>query len=167
MFGRLIWRAVNKYLSIITISLLFNLVTDANLTLNPDSNWTGVPHRCSGNTFSSRSEDSIGGLSSSLPPATAPSHVVTPTWLNTQLLLVMILRSFSSTQPSLLLFHLHHLRHQALPPSSSPFLLSRRSPLSDLPIRAVDPSLRRGEVCDGCNLNFKPRLLLHWWSRTV
>ncbi len=24
------------------------IVTDANLTLNPDSNWTGVPHRCSG-----------------------------------------------------------------------------------------------------------------------
>jgi hypothetical protein len=54
-----------------------NAVTDATLTLNPDYKWTGVPHRCSGNTFSSRSEDFIGGLSSSLPPATASSHVVT------------------------------------------------------------------------------------------
>jgi hypothetical protein len=35
-------------------------------------------------------------------------------------------------------------------------------PLLDLPIRAVDPSLRGGEVCDGCNLNSKPRLLLNW-----
>ncbi len=61
------------------------------------------------NTFSSRS-DSTGGLSSSLPPATAPTHVVTPTWLNTQLLQGILLRSFCTTQPSLLLFHLQHLQ---------------------------------------------------------
>ncbi len=48
------------------------VVTDATLTLNLD--WIGVPRRCTGNTFSSRSEDSTGGLSSSLPPAPAPSQ---------------------------------------------------------------------------------------------
>jgi len=62
----------------------------------------------------------------------------------------------------------HIYCHQAFPPAaSSPFLLSRRSPFSDLPIRAGDPSLRGGEACDGCNLNSKPRLLVNWWSRTV
>ncbi len=39
-----------------------------NINLNPDSKKTGVPHRCSGNTFSSRSEIT-GGLSSNLPSA--------------------------------------------------------------------------------------------------
>ena len=55
-----------------------------------------------------------------------------------------------STQPSLLGLTCNNYYYQAFPPSSSPFLLSRRSPLSVLPIRAVDPFLRRGEACDGC-----------------
>ncbi len=48
-------------------------MTDATLTLQIISglvSLTGVVV----NTFSSRSEDSTGGLSSSLPAATAPSH---------------------------------------------------------------------------------------------
>ncbi len=73
----------------------------------------------------------------------------------------------ATTQPSLLPSHLQQPLLPSFPPSFSPFLLSRRSPFSDLPIRAVDPSLRGGEVCDGCNLNSKPRLLVNWWSRTV
>jgi hypothetical protein len=57
----------------------------------------------------------------------------------------MILRSFCTTQLSLLLFHLQHLYFKLSPPSTSPLLLSRQSPLSPAPpIRAVDPSLRRG-----------------------
>ncbi len=74
-FLRKIWRWPCRYTS----------VTDATLTLNSDYKWTGVLRQCSGNTFSSRSEDSTGGLSSNLPPAPAPSHLVTPTWSNTQL----------------------------------------------------------------------------------
>jgi hypothetical protein len=149
-----------------------NPVTDATLTPNQDYYWTGGPGRSSGiTTFSWQSGDpQFKPRRAQLYLTTCTTHLHNwrlPTWLNTQLLQVMILRSFSTTQPSLLPFHLQHLRHQALPPSSSPFLLSRRSPLSDLPIRAVDPSLRKGEACDGCKLNSKPRLLLNWWSRTV
>jgi hypothetical protein len=57
--------------------------------------------------------------------------------------------------------------YQSFPPSSSLFLLSWRSVLSALPIQAVAPSLCRGEVCDGCNLNFQPRLSVNWWSLAV
>ncbi len=89
-------------------------------------------------------------------PATAPSHVVTPTWLNTQLLQVMILRSFCTTQTSLLLFHLPHILPPSFPPSSSPFLLSRRSPLSDLPIRAVDPFSVGGKYVTDATLTLNP-----------
>jgi hypothetical protein len=42
--------------------------------------------------------------------------------------------------------------YQAFPPSSSPFLLSWRSPFSDLPIRAVDPSLRGGKYVTDATL---------------
>ncbi len=42
-------------------SLCMREVCDGcNISLNPDSKNTGVPRRCSGNTFSSRSEDSRG-----------------------------------------------------------------------------------------------------------
>ncbi len=90
----------------------FYYVVDAMLTLNPDYKWKGVPRRCSGNTFSSRSEDSTGGLSSSLPPATAPSHLLISDVIKHAALQVMILHSFWTTQPSLLLFHVQHLRLQ-------------------------------------------------------
>ncbi len=93
-------------------------VVDAMLTLNPDYKWKGVPRRCSGNTFSSRSEDFTGGLSSSLPPATAPSHLLISNVIKHAALQVMILHSFWTTQPSLLLFHVQYLRLQdSFPPS--------------------------------------------------
>jgi hypothetical protein len=76
------------------------------------------------------------------------------------------LRSFSTTQPSLLLFHLQHLRLSSFPPSTSPILLSQRSPLSALPVRAVDPSLRRGKYAT-LTLNPDSRLSVNWWSLAV
>jgi hypothetical protein len=43
-----------------------------------------------------------------------------------------------------------------LPPFSQPLPpLSARAKACPL-IRAVDPSLRRGEVCEGCNINLNP-----------
>jgi hypothetical protein len=105
--------------TLIKITLIINHGTVAKSTrLLRNVSLTGVVV----NTFSSRSEDSTGGLSSSLPPASASSHVVTSDVIKTRMLLlqVMILRNFCTTQPLLLLFHLQHLHLQAFPPSASP-----------------------------------------------
>ncbi len=45
-----------------------DLCDGCNINLNPDSKKTGIPRRCNGSTFSSRSEIT-GGLSSNLPSA--------------------------------------------------------------------------------------------------
>ncbi len=106
-----------------------------------------------------------GGSNLLTTTTTHPSQLVTPTWWNTQLCKWWIYAA--STQPLILLFHLQELLLTIFPPSSSLFLLSWRSVLSALPIQDVDPSLCRGEVCDGCNLNFQPRLSVNWWSLAV
>jgi hypothetical protein len=69
-------QAVRVLVEAVRVKNIETVVTDATLTLQIISglvSLTGVVV----NTFSSRSEDSTGGLSSSLPAATAPSHVVT------------------------------------------------------------------------------------------
>ncbi len=150
--------------------VLLACVTDANLTLNPDYQHTGGPGRSSGITsFSWQSGDL------QFKPRRRQLYLTTCTKHPSQL--VTFRRDLATQHCKWSTQHLRSLRffrltcnnyyYQAFPPSSSPFLLSRRSPHSVLPIRAVDPSLRRGEACDGCKINSQPRLSAHWWSRTV
>ncbi len=87
-------------------SLCMREVCDGcNISFNLDSKETGVPRRCSGNTFSSRSEIT-GGLRSSLSSSLHHHICWLRTWSDHTALEVIY-------EPSLLPSHLQHLRLQA------------------------------------------------------
>ncbi len=55
-----------------------------------------------------------------------------------------------------------------LPPVyAAPLSSSSEASSPARPFRAVEPSLCRGEVCDGCNVNSLPRLSVNGWSLAV
>ncbi len=136
--------------------LLHAVVTDATLTPNQDCYWIGGPGRSSGKTtFSWQSGDP------QFKPRRAQLYLTTCTTHPSQLETSDVIwpRSIASDLRS----PTHHLRSlrfsvslatttttklSPLLPGSGPFLLSRRSPFSDLPFRAVDPSVGGKPVTD-------------------
>ncbi len=164
LFKFKIWSAREWYLlECLWLEHNLAIVTDATLTPNQDYYWTGGPGRSSGITTFSWSSGDLQFKSRRWQPTYYASFTMVTPWrdLATQHCKWSTQLYAASTQPSLLPSHLQQPLLPSFPPSPSPFLLSRWSPFSHLPIRAVDPSLRGGEVCDGCNLNSKPRLLLN------